>query len=149
MLIGLLVIIVLGATLGGFAITKADEQKTTVTSNTTMEDRLNTLLEKVATIYEQNTGVNLSATELEKAYAQAEKSIQSAAQDEFLKKLVEEGKITQDQADKYKTWLDSKPDVPDILNGAGPGGNFSGKGMMGNRMSRPDNSGSNNSGTTN
>jgi len=70
-----------------------------------------TLLEKVCAIYQQNTGTEIKAEELQKAFDQARSEMQSEAQDKFLQKLVDEGKITQDQADQYKAWLESKPDV--------------------------------------
>jgi hypothetical protein len=112
MLIGLLTIVILGGTFGGVAIARANDQGT-ATGNTS---QLSTLLDKVASIYQQNTGVTLDTAELSKAFTQAGNDLRSVAMDDFLNKLVEEGKITQDQADQYKTWMNSRPDVPDILS---------------------------------
>ena len=85
-----------------------------------------TLLNKVCAIYQQNTGTAIDAKELQKAFDQARSEMREEAQDKFLQSLVDEGKITQEQADQYKAWLKSKPDVP--LFGPGPFG-FPGHGM--------------------
>ena len=96
------------------------------------------LLEKVCAIYEQNTGVTIDAEELQKALDQARDEMQSEALDEHLQNLVDEGKITQEQADQYKAWLEAKPDVPILAPGlggpnmqrgfGGPGNGFPGLG---------------------
>ena len=130
-LIGLLVVVVIGATLGGIAIAQANDQ-----SNTTSQ--LSTLLDKVASIYQQNTGVAIDSQELAKAFTQAQKETCDAALDKYLNSLVEKGKITQDQADQFKNWSNSRPDVP-----IGPGlkGGFPGMGKFGGRfggMHAPD-----------
>ncbi|MBI4286065.1 MAG: hypothetical protein HY670_09260 [Chloroflexi bacterium] len=65
-----------------------------------------TLLAKVATI------LGIEQQKLADAFAQAKREAQEAALDAYLQKLVEQGKITQEQADQYKAWLKSKPDVP-------------------------------------
>ena len=127
-LIGLLVVVVLGGTLGGIAIAQANDQGTSQTDNTS---RLSALLDKVASIYQQNTGVAINAQELAKAFTQAGKETRDTALDNYLNNLVTNGKITQDQANQYKTWLNSRPDVP-----VGPGlkGGFNGMGRMGGRF---------------
>jgi len=124
MIVGLLVLVVLGGTLGGIAIAQANDQ-----TNTT--NRLSTLLDKVASIYQQNTGVAIDSQELAKAFTQAQKETRDAALDTYLNNLVEKGVITQDQANQYKTWLDAKPDIP-----VGPGSNgcFNGTGRFGGRI---------------
>jgi hypothetical protein len=79
------------------------------------------LADKVAEI------LNLDTSTVEAAFTQAQKEIREEAQDNQLQKLVDDGKITQEQADQYKTWLESKPDV-NIFgldgghSGMGPGG---------------------------
>jgi hypothetical protein len=128
MIVGLLVLVVLGGTLGGIAIAQADDQTTNQTNTTS---RLSTLLDKVASIYQQNTGVAIDSQELAKAFTQAQKEMRSTALDNYLNGLVTKGIITQDQANQYKTWLDSKPDIP-----VGPGSNgcFNGMGRFGGRI---------------
>lgn len=70
------------------------------------------LLNKVATIYQQNTGVTIDPQQLETAFTQAQQDMQSEALQTWLQNLVTEGKITQTQADQYLQWWNSKPDVP-------------------------------------
>jgi len=79
-----------------------------------------TLLNKVCAIYEKNTGTAIDAQQLQKAFDQARTEMRNEALDNYLKKLVDEGKITQEQADQYKAWVEAKPDVP-ILRPGFPG----------------------------
>ncbi len=72
------------------------------TANTTAG---NTLLARVAKI------LGIDQTKVENAFTQARKDMQNEAMDSYLKNLVTEGKITQAQADQYKTWWQSKPDM--------------------------------------
>jgi hypothetical protein len=62
--------------------------------------------------------VAINSQELQKAFDQARPEITQARPeiknetlDDHLKRLVDEGKITQEQADQYKAWLKSKPDM--------------------------------------
>jgi hypothetical protein len=100
--IALAAVLVLGATLGTVAFAQADDQATNQTSS-------NTLMEKVATIYQQNTGTNIDPTELQKAFEQAQKDIANDRLDAYLQKLVDAGKITAQQKQDYETWLNSRP----------------------------------------
>jgi len=75
------------------------------------------LLDKVCAIYEQNTGTAIDAQELQKAFDQARSETMAEAQDKYLQSLVDQGKITQEQADQYKAWLESKPTVPILAPG--------------------------------
>ena len=70
------------------------------------------LLNKVATIYQQNTGVTIDPQQLETAFTQAQKEMQSEALQTWLQNLVTKGKISQEQANEYLQWWNSKPDVP-------------------------------------
>jgi hypothetical protein len=81
------------------------------------------LLDKVCAIYEQNTGVAIDQEALRDAFAQVQSEMRTEAMNNYLQKLVEEDKITQEQADQYKAWLESRPDVPILAPG------FSGQGM--------------------
>jgi hypothetical protein len=58
---------------------------------------------------------------LEDAFTQARQEMQVEARDQYLDNLVTEGKITRDQADQYKAWLDSKPDIKIAPELPGPG----------------------------
>jgi hypothetical protein len=80
----------------------------------------NTLFARVATI------LGIDQTKLEDAFAQAQKEMRDEALTDYLDKLVEEGKITQSEADQYGSWWDSKPDALDKLapGFGGRGGGF-------------------------
>jgi type IV secretory pathway VirJ component len=100
--IALAAVLILGGTLGIVAFAQADDQSTNQTSS-------NTLMDKVAAIYEKNTGTAINAADLKTAFDQAQQEMATEARDNALQKLVDDGKISQAQADNYKTWLDSKP----------------------------------------
>ena len=125
-LIAVSTVIVLAGILGGFAVAQADDTDTS---------QAQTLLDKVAAIYQQNTGVTIDAAELQKAFDQARGELNDAAIDRYLDKLVEAEKITEQQAadlkawldsrpqlatDEFRQWLESRPDV-DVPFGMGPG----------------------------
>jgi len=90
------------------------------------EARHEALLERVCEIYKENTGVAIDPQELEDAFAQAQSEMRTEALKSCLQKLVDEGKITQEQADQYLEWWQSRPDVPAGFGFGGPG--FPGRG---------------------
>jgi hypothetical protein len=71
------------------------------------------LLARVAKI------MGVDQAKLEAAFKQAEKELADQRVDQWLKKLVTDGKLTQQQADQYKQWLQSRPNV---TIPRGPGG---------------------------
>jgi hypothetical protein len=79
----------------------------------------NTLMARVAAI------LGIDQTKLEDAFAQAQKEMHDAALNNYLAEMVEQGKITQAEADQYKTWWNARPDALDKL---GPGFGFGGRG---------------------
>jgi hypothetical protein len=79
----------------------------------------NSLLARVASI------LGIDQTKLEDAFAQAQNEIRDEALSDYLDQMVAEGKITQEEADQYKTWWDTRPDALDKL---GPGFGFGGRG---------------------
>jgi polyhydroxyalkanoate synthesis regulator phasin len=66
------------------------------------------LLARVAQI------LNIDVQKLTDAFKQAMTEMRTEKQDKGLKSLVENGTLTQEQADAYKAWLDSKPDIPGV-----------------------------------
>lgn len=88
------------------------------------------LLDRVGEIYQQNTGVALDQEALKDAFAQTQSEIQAEALETWLQSLVEEGKITREQADEYLDWWQAKPDV---TFGFGFGGHGGFRGMGGPR----------------
>jgi hypothetical protein len=79
------------------------------------------LLAKVCTIYQQNTGVTIDETALKNAFTQAENEAQLAREQARLNDMVTQGKITQDQADQYLKWWQSRPNLPGGFGFGGPG----------------------------
>lgn len=118
LIIGVLVVALLVGVLGSVAAARANDDIAN-TTNTTSDNLTTTLMEKIATIYQANTGTVLDAQQLEKAFEQARTEIKTEARDQMLQKLVENGKITQEQADQWKAWMDAKPNIPAIGNRGG------------------------------
>ncbi len=70
------------------------------------------LQDRVYEIYEENTGVAIDPQELKDAFAQARNEIQQEAMGNHLQRMMKEGVITQEEADQYQEWWQSRPDVP-------------------------------------
>jgi len=64
------------------------------------------LLARVAEI------LGIDQDKLESAFKQAAKEMAEQRLDQYLDKQVQDGNLTQDQADQYKQWLEAKPDIP-------------------------------------
>jgi hypothetical protein len=131
-IIAVLAVVLLAGSIGGVALAQSGDE-----NNSQPPAQNQTLLDKVCAIYEQNTGVAIDSGELQKAFDQARSEMRDEALNNYLQKLVSEGKMTQEQADQYKAWLKSKPDVPfapgffgHMHRGfGGPGGGFQGWGQ--------------------
>lgn len=85
------------------------------------------LLERVRDIYEENTGVALDSEELQNAFAQAQTLMRDEAMEARLQNLIDQGKITEEEADQLKEWWESRPNAPLLgrfghLGGPGLGG---------------------------
>jgi flagellar basal body-associated protein FliL len=120
------VVILLVGIIGGSAFAQSGATPTPGDTGKT------TLLARVAAI------LGIEQQQLEDAFAQAQKDMMQEQMTNRLNRMVEEGKITQEQADQYLEWQQSRPDVPPFLNGRGAMG-FPGKfrgmpGMRGNMV---------------
>jgi len=106
---------VLAGTIGG-AVLAADNGE-----DGSPEAAHEALLDRVCAVYQEKTGVTIDREALKDAFEQAQGEMQTEAIKSWLDSLVEEGKITQDQADEYLEWQQTKPDVPfgSGLNGRG------------------------------
>jgi hypothetical protein len=152
-IVAIISVVVIAGVLGGFAMASADDQTTTTTPGNSAN--VSALMEKVATIYQQNTGVAIDPQALADAFKQAGKDMRSEALDNYLNKLVEQNKITSEQAQQFKDWINARPDVP-VGPGMGPGmgerffGKFNGRfgGGMFRGWCGPGNGNSNGNGTT-
>ena len=109
-------------------VTLAQSGNGNVTGNETQANtQYQDLLNKVAAIYQQNTGVTIDPQQLETAFTQARNELQSEALQTWLQNLVTQGKITQAQADQLLQWWQSKPNIPS-LELPRAGGMFLGRG---------------------
>jgi maltose-binding protein MalE len=105
-IIALAAVLVIGGTLATVALVQADNTSApaAASANTTQS-----IWDRIASIFKQNTGITVNGADLRQASEQAHQQIQNEALDNILKKLVADGKITQKQADDYKTWLNARP----------------------------------------
>ena len=69
------------------------------------------LLEQVCDIYEENWGVTIDPQQLQDAFTEAQGEMMAEAMESRLDKLVEEGVITQEEADQFKEWWEARPDT--------------------------------------
>lgn len=111
------------AVMGGTALAQGD-------SSTNTSSPWSTFAGKVASI------LGLDEATVQNAMDQARKEIQNEALQARLDALVESGKLTQEQADQYYQWYQSRPEGIDggLMGGFGKGGRFGGRGWGGMRF---------------
>jgi len=115
-IIGLLATVVLvSASIGGVALAQDNEE------DSQPEAHLEALWDKVAQIL-QDEGINITSEQLKDAFSQAQGQMRTEAMENYLKKLVEEGRLSQEEADEYLKWWQAKPDGPAIFGFRGHGG---------------------------
>lgn len=100
-LVSVLVVVVL-LTVGGVATVMAQEEPTPPS-----EESPKGLLARVAGI------LDIPQEELTGAFKQAKQEMREEALIRYLDKAVEEGRITQEEADEIKAWYEQKPEVLD------------------------------------
>ena len=86
------------------------------------EAQYGTLLDRACEIYEQETGVAIDQEALKDAFSQAQSELRAEAMQNRLQNLVDQGQITQEQADDYLKWIGDKPDIADGFGFLGRGG---------------------------
>ena len=116
----LLLILLVGVLLVGSIAGVVAFAQTGNSSGSQTKTQNDTLLDKVSQIYQKNTGVTLDTQQLKDAFAQAQTEMRDEALQSRLKDLVDQGKITQEQADAYLKWWQAKPDTQ-LPGGLGPG----------------------------
>ncbi|MDD5702374.1 MAG: hypothetical protein PHU23_10045 [Dehalococcoidales bacterium] len=122
------VVLVLTGVIGGLVSAQTPTPSTTPTP-TGIPEAGDEFLARVAEI------LGIEQADLEAAVKQAAQEMQDERIQDRLDKLVEQGKLTQEQADEYLDWWQSRPDVPEGWNafpGLGPRGMMS-NGKMGVR----------------
>jgi hypothetical protein len=110
-IIALLTVVVLAGTIGGVAIAQADDQNNAQATSQNATG-IAKLWDKFAEILQKNTGSTVTAQDLQKAFNDARTQIATDARSQYLQKLVQDGKITQDQLDAYNKWLEARPQFP-------------------------------------
>ena len=113
------VILVGGITGAVFAQSENDDAKQP-------EARQELLLQRVCEIYQDNTGTAIDQESLKDALFQARKEMRTEAMTKRLNNAVTEGKITQEEADEYLEWWQSKPETPLGFGVKGQGGRLAG-----------------------
>lgn len=132
-------LVLMAGVVGGMAYAATG---TATSANTTTSDPAKTLYAKVATI------LGIDQTKLEAAFKQAQNQIRDEQLTAQLKSMVDQGTITQAQADAYLKWWQSRPDVANQMGfGFGlemrggsndiPGGHNGMQGPGGNAPSAP------------
>jgi hypothetical protein len=122
------VLLIGGITGGLVAAANNGSSNTTAGNQTQVTDRYQALLDRVCAIYEEKTGVAIDPEQLKDALEQARSEMQGEALTSWLQDLVDKGKITQEEADQYLEWCQSRPDIELPLPGLG--GHGHGGGMM-------------------
>ena len=115
LIIAVLAAVMLGGTIGGIVLANNNGDGSQPGA------AFGTLWDKACAIYEQKTGVAIDQEVFKDSLAQAQSEIRDEAMQNRLQRRVEEGVMTQEQADQYKAWLESKPDVP-MMSGFGNSG---------------------------
>jgi hypothetical protein len=114
-------VLLIAGTVGGALVGASDSSSTTDDQNQIV-DRHQALLDRVCAIYQDNTGVAIDSEQLKDALAQAQDEVQEEALQSRLQDLVEDGEMTQEEADSYLEWWQSRPDIEAPLPGlGGPG----------------------------
>jgi len=96
----ILAAVLLFGSFGGVALADEDDSQPRAV--------LGALWDRVLEIYEENTGTAIDQETLKDAFAQA----RDENGETRIQNLVDEGTITQDEADEFLEWLQSKPDAP-------------------------------------
>jgi len=123
-----------GITGGVVAAANNSSNNTTAGNESQITDRYQALLDRVCAIYKEKTGVALDSEQLKAALQQARIQMQDEALKNWLQKLVDNGKITQGEADQLLEWWQSRPDVqlplPRLGRPARGGGMIWGRGFQ-------------------
>jgi len=131
--------VLLAAGIGGGIALAADNEEDESTSIKIIREKCNTdIWEKMAEVL-QADGIVITSDQLQAAFSEAKEKAREDALQNFLDEQVAEGNITREQADAYREWLDTRPDIgnacrewmeskPDM------GDEFKHPGLAGNRI---------------
>jgi uncharacterized membrane protein len=120
-------VLLIGGITGGMIAAAADNMTLAVAQNETA-NQFETLLNRVCAIYQEQTGVAIDPQQLREALQQARSEMRDEALQARLQDLVNQGKLTREQADQFLQWWQSRPDIQLPLQGS------EGYGRMGGMM---------------
>jgi C4-dicarboxylate-specific signal transduction histidine kinase len=103
-------VLLVGGIVGGAVVAGSDNSSNTG-DQSQATDRYQALLDRTCAIYEEKTGVAIDSEQLKDALEQAQSEMQYEALKSWLQDLVDKGKITQEEADQYLEWWQSRPDI--------------------------------------
>ena len=85
------------------------------------------LLDRAIAIYQENTGVAIDPEQFKDALAQAQTELKGEPLEAHVQNLVDEGRITQEEADSFLEWWQARPEGLPGLGGPRPGGHMDGR----------------------
>ncbi len=118
-IIAVLVAVAVAGSIGGIALAQTENGD---------DSQPKTIFDRATAIL-VDEGVSITSEQLKDAFTQAQRDMHTEAMETRLESLVDEGKITQGEADQYLEWWQAKPDVS-IRFGLGGHGFFRGMGGM-------------------
>jgi hypothetical protein len=134
-------VVLIGGITGGVMVA-ADDSSGTVDQQNQLADRHQELLDRACAIYQENTGTAIDSEQFKAALKQAQGELREEALESHLQDLVENGKLTQEEADNYLEWWQSRPDIQVPLPGlGGPASRARGLRLWGGPCPGPDASG--------
>ena len=108
-----------GGRMAGRLIVAADDSTSGTEDQAATFDRYQALLDRASAIYKENIGVAIDSEQLKDALDQAQSELREEALESRLQNLVDDGKMTQEEADSYLEWWQSRPDIEVPLPGLG------------------------------
>ena len=111
-------IVLIGGIAGGVMVA-AEDGSGNVDQQNQLADRHQELLDRACAIYQEKTGVAIDSEQLKDAMHQARSELREEALESKLQNLVEDGKLTQEEADDYLERWQSRPDIDVPLPGLG------------------------------
>lgn len=130
----LLSVLLMGSIVGGL-VALADDSSTNLEDQAQTVGRYHVPLDRACAIYEEETGVAIDPEQLIAALGQVRREMQEEALQNRLQNLVDEGHITQEEADRFLEWWQSRPDIKLPLPGLG--GHVHRGGMMCDKSLQP------------
>ena len=126
-------VLLIGGIVGGVVVA-ADDSSNNTESQTS--GRFQELLDRACAIYEEKTSVAIDSEQMKDALKQAREDMRDEALENRLQNLVDDGKITEEEAAQLLEWWRSRPEVELPLPGFG-GPNAGGGIMQGRGFQHP------------